>query len=90
MSPAVADLLPVRLGQLSPDPAPTFGDPQLHRAALVVILVPHGRRVSGARAAGLRAAPVTWRLQPGRVLPGAASRADRAPAPPPGSPPRAA
>lgn len=39
-------------------------------------------------AARLRAAPVTWRLQPGRELPGAASGPTRAPAPPPSSPPR--
>lgn len=39
-------------------------------------------------AARLRAAPVTWRLRPGRELPGAASGPSRAPAPPPSSPPR--
>lgn len=53
-----------------------FRDPQLHRAALLLVLVPHGGRVAGARATRLRVAPVTWRLLPGRALPGAASGAE--------------
>lgn len=65
-------------------PRPTFGDPQLHGAALVLVLVPHGVRVAGGPrgsapgGAGYMAAPAgagaSWcRLRGPR----------RAPAPPP-------
>lgn len=91
MSPAGACPLPGRPGGPHPaprplaTPRPTFGDPQLHGAALVLVLVPHGVRVAGGAprgsapgGAGYMAAPAgagaSWcRLRGPR----------RAPAPPP-------
>lgn len=76
--------LATRLGQPPRDPAPTFGDLQLHGAALVLILVSHGGRVAGARAAGApggagyMAAPAgagaSWCRLQGRTGAGTASR----------------
>lgn len=76
--------LATRPGQPLRDPAPTFGDLQLHSAALVLIFVSHGGRVSGARAAGApggagyMAAPAgagaSWCRLQGRAGAGTASR----------------
>jgi hypothetical protein len=76
--------LATRPGEPPRDPAPTFGDLQLHGAALVLILVSHGGRVAGARAAGATggagymAAPAgagaSWCRLWGRAGAGTASR----------------
>lgn len=72
-------------------PGLTFRDPQLHGAALVLILVPHGGRVAGAprcSAPGGRAPGAGYMAaRAGAALPGAASGSARAPAPPPRSRP---
>lgn len=76
--------LATRPGQPPRDPAPTFGDLQLHRTALIFILVSHGGPVAGARAAGApggtgyMAAPAgagaSWCRLRGRAGAGTASR----------------
>lgn len=68
-------------------PCPTFGDLQLHGTALVLILVPHGRRVAGARAARLGAGGAGYMAAPAGAgaswcrLRGRGGRRRRLPAP---------